>query len=292
MAGDYQTKALEEELEGSEIYGDVVEHYLKHVNGQQAICFCVSIKHSLDLRNLFLAAGVKAAHLDGKISKEERKEIVSKFAKGEIQVMTNCNLISEGFDVPNCNAIFLARPTQSLAMYLQQVGRGLRKAEDGSKCLIFDHVGNVERHGFPDAIREWTLQGKTKKEKKAEKQKVKDTITCDNCNFTWKKSLQITRCPKCQNPTSDGRSIVLITTDLIKLERKAIQEAEKEKVEKDPKELERVKKERQVKIKELKKKCQTLEDYLTLAQELGYKPGWGRKQWELKEAYKKKWARN
>ena len=287
-AGDYNKKALEDTMDGSEVYGDVVDHYLRYVSGKQAICFCVSIKHSIELQNLFRARGVNAVHIDGQISKADRQRAVSRFEKGEVQVLTNCNLISEGFDVPNCNAIFLVRPTKSLAMYLQQVGRGLRKAEDGSKCSIFDHVGNVEEHGLPDEIREWTLEGQKKKKGSTKEQKVKNTVTCDNCGFTWKRSLQITQCPKCRFTKAGGRSIVLVTTQLIKLEKKAL---EASKIEEAPELLEKAKKERAFKIKELKKECQTLEDYLGLAQQLGYKAGWGRKQWELKEAYKKKWVR-
>lgn len=279
LAGDYKTSEMEDYLEGTHIYGDAVEHYKKHCNGGQAICFCVSIKHSKKVRDMFLAHGIKAAHLDGSVKKSERDEINDKFAKGEIQIITNCNLISEGYDVPNCNAIFMLRPTKSLAMYLQQVGRGLRISPDGKPCKIFDHVGNIEEHDLPDAVRSWDLKD-GKKKKKQDKIKKKKNITCDNCGGIWPAKYTVTRCPYCGSTKSDGRNILLVTTELMKIEK---EESEYEEKSAAPR------KHRKEAVAALKKNCETLADYMDLAKKLGYKPGWAKRQYDFKVKYKRKW---
>ncbi|MFN4244505.1 MAG: DEAD/DEAH box helicase, partial [Tepidisphaerales bacterium] len=89
-----------------------------------------------------------------------RKQLVRDFGRGIIQVLTSVDVISEGFDVPGIVGAILLRPTQSLGLYLQQVGRALRTAPGKEAAIILDHVGNSQRHGLPDDPREWSLLGR------------------------------------------------------------------------------------------------------------------------------------
>ena len=127
--------------------------------GKRAIVFAVSISHSQHIVAQFQAAGIQAAHVDGETPKEIRDELIGKFKAGDIRVLSNVELFSEGFDVPAMEVAILLRPTMSVGLFLQQIGRALRPCEGKSEAIILDHAGNALRHGLPDEDREWTLDG-------------------------------------------------------------------------------------------------------------------------------------
>jgi superfamily II DNA or RNA helicase len=112
----------------------------------------------------FAARGFRAAHVDGNTDADQRRDLIAALGTGKIQVLCNCGLISEGLDVPSVVAVILLRPTKSLALYLQQVGRALRPAEGKAKALILDHSGNTFRFGMVDAPRTWSLDDRPKRE--------------------------------------------------------------------------------------------------------------------------------
>jgi DNA repair protein RadD len=138
----------------------VVTHYLKHLPGRTAIAFCVTLAHAEHVAIRFRDNGIPAASIDGSMSADERRDLVDKLRRGDILVLTSCEVIAEGFDAPAVGGAILLRPTQSFALYRQQVGRCLRPKPDGSAAIIIDHVGNVFRHGLPDAPYEWSLNSK------------------------------------------------------------------------------------------------------------------------------------
>jgi superfamily II DNA or RNA helicase len=105
----------------------------------------------------FRGAGIRSAVVDGETPSDERKRLISALGTGELDVLSNCGLISEGVDVPAIGASILLRPTQSLGLYLQQVGRTLRPAPGKERAIILDHAGNCLRHGLPDTPRQWSL---------------------------------------------------------------------------------------------------------------------------------------
>lgn len=107
----------------------------------------------------FNAHGIRAIHIDGDTPKQERDDIISRFRSGEITILCNVDLISEGFDVPDCECAILLRPTKSLTLYIQQSMRCMRYKPD-KRAIIIDHVGNYARFGLPDADRSWTLEGR------------------------------------------------------------------------------------------------------------------------------------
>lgn len=158
--GDYAIAELAGAMDKATITGDAVEHYARLLNGRPAIAFCVTIAHAEHVAERFRAAGFRAAAIDGKMAKGERRERIHDLAAGRLNVLTSCEVISEGVDVPVVAGAILLRPTKSLAMYLQQVGRCLRRKPDGGRAVILDHVGNCTRHGMPDEPRAWSLDGK------------------------------------------------------------------------------------------------------------------------------------
>ena len=161
--GDFAVDQLAAEMSKGVIIGSAVDDYTRLCAGAPSIVFCVDIKHSQLVAERFAGAGYRAAHVDGETPKDKRRDLIRALGNGELQVLSNCGLISEGLDVPGVVAAVLLRPTKSLALYLQMVGRALRPAPGKERALILDHSGNVYRHGFPDAPREWSLDGKEKK---------------------------------------------------------------------------------------------------------------------------------
>ena len=137
----------------------MVKHYKKLSDGKQAICYCSNIKQSIKMAAEFNQAGIVAKHIDGETPKAEREAAIEYFRQGKIMVLCNVDLISEGFDVPDCNTAILLRPTQSYGLFIQQSMRCMRYKE-GKIAVIIDHVGNVGRFGTPDMEREWTLDPK------------------------------------------------------------------------------------------------------------------------------------
>jgi superfamily II DNA or RNA helicase len=142
------------------VIGSAVEDYIRLCRGAPAIAFCVDIKHSQLVAARFARAGYRAAHVDGDTAANERRALIAALGHGETQILTNCGLISEGLDVPGVVAAILLRPTKSLALYLQQVGRALRPAPGKARALILDHAGLSYRFGLADAPRAWSLDGR------------------------------------------------------------------------------------------------------------------------------------
>jgi len=174
IAGDYITDQLAAAMDRPTITGDAVTHYQQHLPGRPAIAFCVTVEHAEHVAAQFAAAGISAASVDGTMDRATRRDRIQGLAGGKYRVLTSCALISEGLDVPAVAGVIQLRPTQSLSMFLQQIGRAMRPKADRSHAVILDHVGNVGRHGLPDAARNWSLTDKQKK-------KAHPTQQCDVC---------------------------------------------------------------------------------------------------------------
>ena len=160
IAGDYARNEMSIAADRPTITGSALEHYQRHAAGKRAIVFCCSIQHSLHVASQFAQAGISAAHVDGETPAQARDEAMERFRSWSLKVMCNVDLFGEGVDVPGIEAVILLRPTKSLGLYLQQVGRSLRPAEGKTHAVILDHAGNVERHGLPDDERHWSLDGR------------------------------------------------------------------------------------------------------------------------------------
>jgi superfamily II DNA or RNA helicase len=180
--GDFVRGELAVAMNKPSITGDAVTHYQKLARGKRAIAFCVSVEHAEHVAAQFRQAGVPAASIDGGMDKVLRQSVLASFTSGDLLVLTSCDLVSEGFDVPAIEVAILLRPTQSLGLYLQQVGRCLRVFPGKREALILDHAGNVKRHGLPDDDREWSLEGKRRGSKSTPSEV--PVKTCGKCFAT------------------------------------------------------------------------------------------------------------
>jgi superfamily II DNA or RNA helicase len=155
--GDYVISQLAGRMNTEGLVGDIVEHWHKHGEQRRTIAFAVDVAHSVAIRNQFLGAGVAAEHLDGETPIPERAAILARLASGETKVVSNCMVLTEGWDCPPVGCAVLARPTKQMGLYRQMIGRVLRPADDKPDAVILDHSGAVFRHGLPEDRVEWTL---------------------------------------------------------------------------------------------------------------------------------------
>jgi len=217
--GDYEREALAEAMDQKLITGDAIEHYKRHCDGVPMIVFCVSVEHAKHVASEYIIAGYRATYVDGQLSDEERAYRLTGLGDGTFQVVTSCDLIGEGLDIPNVVAAQLLRPTESTGLHMQQIGRPLRpvyavgmpldSAEDrlaaianGGKpySVILDHVGNcgsvvngqwMTKHGFATSPREWSLDGKKKKPK------LEPDVLIKSCPDCFSVHAPATCCPFC-----------------------------------------------------------------------------------------------
>ncbi len=198
--GDYIRHELAAAVDRSTIVGDAVGHYRRYVaaraNGRPPTClvYCVSRAHARHVEEAYRAEGIDARYCAGDTPKAERDAIVDGFRRGVPPVIVSVDLFGEGLDVPGLFAVQLLRPTESLALHLQQIGRALRPESGKAYALILDHVGNTWRHGLPDDEREWTLEGARKRRKPTE-ETAPPIRVCEQCFAVYRVSLPA--CPVC-----------------------------------------------------------------------------------------------
>ena len=266
--GDYTNKSIEKALK-STIFGDVVENYVKVASGQKTILYAHSIEYSKKFADEFKGAGIKAVHVDSKTPSANRDEIMNDFRNGKIKVLCNVDLISEGFDVPDCTCVIMARPTDSLVLYLQQSMRCMRYQLNKTATII-DHVANYTRHFLPDTDRTWNLKGFEKKRKKQQQSENEIVIKeCPNCFGVMESKSLIENdfhCPYC------NFKIEVIKAD------KEIVDAELTKLNTQQLVAD------YSKIRLAKKRpeeCESIEELYELAKAKDYKPGWAYHQAKL-----------
>jgi len=218
-AGDYAIDEAAERMDRPTVTGDAISHYQRLAAGQRAIAFCCNVKHAEHVCAAFNHAGVVAATLLGSTDPLRRDATVACFAAGNLQVLVTVDVVSEGFDIPAAGCAILLRPTQSLGLYLQQVGRVLRPAPGKAAAIVLDHVGNVHRHGWPDDCREWSLEDRPTRARSAGEPAL-TVRTCPEC-FSAFKPAPI--CPACGAQSQPSpREIQQRDGELQELERKAV----------------------------------------------------------------------
>lgn len=157
--GDYVRSEVEQAVDQAKVTGDAVEHYKKLGGNPRTIVFCVTRSHAYHVAQQYRIAGIDARAVTGETPAPERRKIVGEFKNGfSPDVLVGVDLFIEGYDCGSIQVAQILRPTASLIVWMQAVGRALRPKPDGSKAVILDHVGNAERHGLPDDEREWTLE--------------------------------------------------------------------------------------------------------------------------------------
>lgn len=221
-AGDYCVEEAVERLDRPTVTGDAIAHYQRLCNRKRAITFCCSTKHAASVTAAFNQQGVPAATLLGETPTEQRDLLVRQFAAGDIHVLVTVDVVSEGFDCPAAEAAILLRPTASLGLYLQQVGRVLRPAPGKPHAVILDHVGNVHRHGFPDDIHDWSLDDRLKRSRSTGPA-APSVRTCEQCFAAFSPQPQ---CPVCGAACAPApaRQVKQVAGELQELKREAVRQ--------------------------------------------------------------------
>ena len=239
------------------VTGAAAEHLRRLGPDRRAIVFCCTREHATHAAQQFRDAGFRAANVDGSMAPGERKQRFAGFRSGRIQVLTNVDLATTGFDDPGIAAEIMLRPTQSLALYLQMVGRALRIYPGKSDAILIDCVGNVMRHGMPDAEREWTLEGREKRSRAAAVRQ------CPKCYAAF---LPAPKCPECgflfpvstrrTAPEQRDGSVVEITSGSFETRAQRLRSAP---------------------LKELIREAKTFEQLQEIGAARGFRHGWARR---------------
>jgi superfamily II DNA or RNA helicase len=203
--GDFVRGDAEQAMDKPAIIGDAVEHYHKacreHERRLRAVVFCVGRQHAYHTAEAYRDAGINAMAITGETHSSARRIGIKDFREGRLDVLVGVDLFIEGLDVPGAEVAQILRPTQSLIVHMQAIGRVLRPKADGSKAIILDHVGNTWRHGLPDDEREWALAGIGQKD---DGDSVPAPKRCEKCHAVYPAHYQ--RCPECSHaPEAQSR---------------------------------------------------------------------------------------
>ena len=263
VAGDFVATDLEKLMTGRAIYGDVIRTYLRLAPGEQSIAYCVSVRHARETAEAFRAAGIRAEAISSGTPGGKRTEILEAFRAGRITVLCNVGIISEGVSINEVSCCMLLRPTESVALGIQQMMRCMRYLP-GKTAKIIDFVGNYTRVGLPDEPRHWSLKEQMVRKKQLNEEGNFYIRSCPQCFMTFQTAAV---CPYC------GAVYPLKPREI---------EAHKEI------ELARITAEEAQRVAEAKKKqrmevgqCRTIEDLFRIQRERGYAPGW---VWRMAQA--------
>ena len=199
--GDYTAESMQQAM-STKIFGHIVKQYKRIADGMQAVVYTYSIDSAVEIARKFNSEGISAVEVDGTTPKEKRYLAVRKFREQEIKILVNVNLFTEGVDLPNVDCVIMARPTASLALYLQFSMRCLNPRK-GKTAIIIDHANNFKTFGYPDDDRDWKQAIKSGKQKS--KFLLTDSgisiTTCDYCFAVVKASeVKDGKCPICGKP--------------------------------------------------------------------------------------------
>jgi len=225
-AGDFNGADLEAKVNKKKLIGDVIKTWLRLGNDRQTVCFAVSVAHSEAIVDEFMANGVSAAHIDAHTTPEDRERILTAHAEGDIRILSNVGITTKGWDSPDTTCLIYARPTKSLMLHIQILGRVLRKSSCGTPALILDHGNNIARLGFPtDPLPEYLCSGEreemeAKQQEKTEKAEQLPT-PCEACHHI---SVHFV-CPKCGHKPAAMPDVETVDVKLAKL--KQVEPSEK-----------------------------------------------------------------
>jgi superfamily II DNA or RNA helicase len=257
--GDYDKNELGLFMSSKpKIVGDVIAHYRKYCDRVPAVAFCPTVDHAEQVADSFRQAGYRAWSVDGGMDDDHRNRILKGLGNGSVDVVTSCDLIGEGVDIPAIGCAILLRKTQSKGLHIQQIGRALRPFEGKKNAVILDHVGNTMQHGLPDADHVWSLGGEPRKKKGKS-----DTITVNvtQCMQCYAVHTPAPKCPVCGHQKEQRERV--IETEAGEL------------VQITPKSLAQMQKERDQKNARMEVgKSRTLDELKAVAKARGYKDSW------------------
>ena len=196
IAGDYVVSDLEKLMNERAIYGDVIKAYRRFAPGERAIAYCVSVGHAETTAENFNSAGISAKAISSGTPPKQRARIMDDFRNGRITVLCNVGIISEGVSIDEVTCCMLLRPTESVALGIQQMMRCMRYLP-GKTAKIIDFVANYTRVGLPDDEREWSLGEPLKRKKQLNENGDFYIRTCSSCYMTFKTAPV---CPFCNTP--------------------------------------------------------------------------------------------
>lgn len=258
LGGDYEKGALAAAMDRPAIHGDAVKHYRQYCDGAPSIAFCVSVAHAEHVAEAFRQAGYQAASIDGTLDDKTRRQRIADLGAGKLHVLTSCEIISEGTDIPVVGGALLLRPTQSLALALQQIGRALRPYSGKERAVIIDAVGNVLRHGHPLAERPWSLDAKPRRQRKDEDSQPRVKV-CPACECAHPPA---PHCPHCGHRyPGQARRIEQVDGDLVEVKPE----------------------DRRLRAKREQARCRTLEELQELGRSRGYREGWATAIWNHRQ---------
>lgn len=224
---DYVVGKLSQVMDDGRITGDAVEHWRKYGQGRPTVAFCCDVAHSIHTRDSFIQAGFPWGHVDANTPDEDRQQIYADLKNGRILGCCNVGVLTEGWDYPGCSCAVLLRPTKSLVLFLQMVGRVLRADPSTQKqsALLIDHAGNLVRHGWPTIERDWPESD----DKCVQPAEVKDGAApevrhCPECAAMWVKG---PACPACgwKPATKRARAKCVVQGELVAVSSKAVKKA-------------------------------------------------------------------
>lgn len=256
--GEYTNNSMDNAL-GDKIYGDVIKHYRELADGMQAIVYVHTVEMADEVAHEFRDHDYTAEAVSGKTAKKIRDQHLTDFRSKRLQILVNVNLFTEGIDLPDVDVCIMLRPTASLALYLQFAMRPLNPRA-GKIALLIDHVGNVHKHGLPNADRDWTLTGAAKKNKQENEVKISECPECfsvfdptDCKKVTTEDGYAVKKCPYCDH--------------LIEAKRTELAKVEAQLTEIDQLMLAQ-------QVPHSPEQCKTPIDFLAFAKKKGFKPMW------------------
>lgn len=240
-------------LQTRQAMGDPVGHYRREIapihNGT-VLGFCINVAAASAMAEMYRNAGIPAAALDGNTDPLQRRQVIRDLGSGVLKALFSCEIVSEGTDIPSVAGVQLLRPTDSLSLYLQQVGRGLRRCDGKPYATVLDHVGNSNRHGLPTDDRAWSLEGKAGRK-------------------TGEQALSVRVCPRCFAAMPSGKPVCSECGHAFQPERRTIETVEGELVEVEA---------RQREARREQASAATLEELIAIGRRRGMKSphGWAR----------------
>lgn len=214
--GDYSSQSMDEAI-SHQIYGHIVQQYQRLANGKQAVVYCHSIESAKKVTEQFTQAGITAAEIDGGTDSKVRDHLVQKFRNQELTILANVNLFTEGVDLPNVDCVIMARPTSSLALYLQFSMRCLNPRK-GKTAVIIDHVDNFLNFGLPSSDRNWS-EAIVTKDKRKDKSNADNGPSIAQCNYCfgtfYRDQAKNNCCPLCGHELrEENKDYKIVNVDL------------------------------------------------------------------------------
>ena len=282
--GDYSTKSMDEAI-SHQIYGHIVQQYQRLANGKQEVVYCHSIESAKKVTEQFAQVGISAAEIDGNTDSQVRDELVQKFRDQQLTILANVNLFTEGVDLPNVDCVIMARPTSSLALYLQFSMRCLNPRK-GKTAVIIDHVNNFLNFGLPDNNRDWS-EAIVTKDKRKTKSKADNGPAIAQCNYCfgtfYRDQVVDGCCPLCGHELKkENKDYKIVNVDLQEIKENQVVKHRKEMIKKilDDQVMANVANKSVGQLHELK-------EFQAYAKLHGYQPGWA--WYQFNNRRKKKW---